>query len=76
MKHFSKPRKNHYIFLLKGYFVKIKNEHGNVHLNYFFFQIFHADIVMPTFYKLAVTIQDNALLLHDYHHSIINMSKD
>ena len=76
MKHFSKPRKDSYIFLLKGYFVKIKNEHGNVHFNYFLFRIFHADNVMPTFYKLAVTMQDNVILLHDYHHIIINMSID
>ena len=46
MKHFSKPRKDRYIFLLKGYFVKIKNEHGNVNFNYFLFQIFHADNVI------------------------------
>ena len=62
LKHFSKPRKDRYIFLLKGYFVKIKNEHGNVHFNYFLFQIFHA---MSTFYKLAVNMQDNVILLHD-----------
>ena len=40
LKHFLKPRKDRYIFLLNGYFVKIKNEHGNVHLNYFLFQNF------------------------------------
>ena len=40
LKHFSTPRKDCYIFLLNVYFVKIKNEHGNVHLNYFWFQIF------------------------------------
>ena len=65
MKHFSKPGKDRYIFLLKGYFVKIKNEHGNVQFNYFLFQIFHADNVMRTFYKLAVTMQDNVILLRD-----------
>ena len=54
-----------YIFILNGYFVKIKNEHENVHLNYFLFQNFHADNVMPTFYKLAVTMQDNVILLRD-----------
>ena len=42
LKQFSKPRKDRYIFLLNVYFVKIKNEHGNVHLNYFLFQIFHS----------------------------------
>ena len=40
LKPFSKPRKAHYIFLLNVYFVKMKNEDGNVHLNYFLFQIF------------------------------------
>ena len=65
LKHFSKPRKGHYIFLRKGYFVKIKNEHGNVHFNYFLFPILHADNVMGIFYKLAVTMQDNVILLHD-----------
>ena len=40
LKHFSKPRNDRYIFLLNVYFVKIKNEHGNVHFNYFLFQIF------------------------------------
>ena len=63
LKHFSKPRKDRYIFLLKGYFVKIKHEHGNVHFNYFSFQIFHADNVMRTFYKLAVTMQYNVIML-------------
>ena len=29
---------------------------------------------MRTFYKLAVTMQHNVVLLHDYHHNIINMS--
>ena len=57
--------KDRYIFLLNGYFVKIKNEHGNVHLNYFLFQNFYADNVMRTFYKLAVPMQDNVILLHD-----------
>ena len=42
----------------------------------FLFQIFHADNVVPTFYKLAVTMQDNVIQLHDYHHNIINMSID
>ena len=40
LKHFSKPRKDRYIFLLNVYYVKIKNEHRNVHLNYFLLQIF------------------------------------
>ena len=40
LKHFSKPRKDRYIFLLNVYFVKIKNKHGNAHFNYFLFQIF------------------------------------
>ena len=40
LKHFSKPRKDRYIFLLNVYFLKIKNEHGNVRFNYFLFQIF------------------------------------
>ena len=35
LKKFSTPRKDCYIFLLNVYFVKIKNEHGNVHFNYF-----------------------------------------
>ena len=53
LKHFSKPRKDRYIFLLKSYFVKIKNKHGtwkhgNVHFNYFLFQIF--------FYECALSI--------------------
>ena len=65
LKHFSMPRKDCYIFLLKGYFVKIQNEHGNVHFNYFLFQIFRADNVMLTFYKFAVTMQYNVILLHD-----------
>ena len=56
LKHFSKPRKYRYILLLNFHFVKIKNDHGEVHFNYFLFQIFHADNVMRTFYKLAVTI--------------------
>ena len=34
------PRKDRYILLLNAYFVKIKNEHGNVHFNYFLFKIF------------------------------------
>ena len=49
LKHFSTPRNDRYIFLLNVYFVKIKNEHGNVHFNYFWFQIFqityHAHIL-------------------------------
>ena len=65
LKHFSKPRKDCYIFLLNVYFAKIKNGHGNVHFNYFLFQIFHADNVMCTFYKIAVTLQDTVILLHD-----------
>ena len=59
LKHFSKPRKDRYIFLLYVYFVKIKNEHGNV----FFSDL--SDNVMRTFYKLSVTMQDNVILLHD-----------
>ena len=39
-KHFSTTRKDCYIFLLNVHFVKIKHEHGNVHFNYFGFQIF------------------------------------
>ena len=76
LKHFSKSRKDHNIFLLNVYFVKIKNEHGNVDFNYFLFKIFHADNVMPTFYILAVTIKDNIILLHDEHQNIINMRID
>ena len=33
LKHFSKPRKDFYIFLHDVYFVKIKNEHGNLNFN-------------------------------------------
>ena len=40
LKHFSKPRKDRYIFLLNVYFGKIKNEHGNVHFHNFCVQIF------------------------------------
>ena len=40
LKHFSEPRKDCYIFLLNVHFVKIRNEHGNVHFNYFLFHIF------------------------------------
>ena len=65
LKHFLNPREDRYIFLLNVHFVKIKNEHGNVHFNYFLFQIFHADNVMRIFYKLAVTMQDKVILLHD-----------
>ena len=65
LKHFTKPRKDRHIFLLKFFFFLIQNEHGNVHFNYFLFQIFHADNVMSTFYELAVTMQDNVILLHD-----------
>ena len=54
LKHFSKPQKDRYIFLLMGYFVKIKNENGNVHFNYFLFQIFHADNVMRIFYMTNI----------------------
>ena len=53
LKHFSTPRKDCYIFLLNVNFVKIKNEHGNVHFNYFWFQIYQ------------ITMQDNVILLHD-----------
>ena len=62
-KHFSKPRKDRYIFLLNVYFVEIKDEHGNVYFNYFCFRF--SDNVMRTFYKLAVNMQDNVILLHD-----------
>ena len=62
LKHFSMPRKDLYIFLLNVYFVQIKNEHENIHFNYFWFQIYHADNVMRIFYKLAVTMQDNVIL--------------
>ena len=61
LKHFSPPRKDCYIFLLDVYCVKIKNELGNVHFNYFWFQIF----LMRTFYKLAVTMKDNGIRFHD-----------
>ena len=57
-------RKDRYIFLLNVYFVKIKNEHGNVHFKYFFVLDFSINL-MHTFYKLAVTMQDNVILLHD-----------
>ena len=40
LKHFSMTRKDCYIFLLNVYFVKIKNEHGNIHFNYFWCQFF------------------------------------
>ena len=40
LKYFSKPRKDRYIFLLTVYFVKIKNEHGNVILIIFCFRFF------------------------------------
>ena len=33
-------QKDCYIFVLNVYFVKIKNEHENVHFNYFWFSIF------------------------------------
>ena len=61
---FFKAGKDRYIFLLNVYFVKIKNEHGNVHFNYFFSSDF-SDNVMRTLYKLAVTMQDNVILFHD-----------
>ena len=35
LKQFSTPWMDCYIFLLNVYFVKIKNEHGNVNFNYF-----------------------------------------
>ena len=53
LKHFSTPRKDCYIFLRNVYFVKIKNEHGNLHFNYFLFQIFQ------------ITMKDNVILLND-----------
>ena len=40
LKHFLTPRMDRYIFLLNVYFVKTKNEHGNVHFDYFWFHIF------------------------------------
>ena len=40
LEHFLQTRKDRYIFLLDVYFVKIKNEHGNIHFNYFLFRIF------------------------------------
>ena len=52
-KHFSTPRKDCYIFLLNVHFVKMKNEHRNVHFEYFWFRIFQ------------ITMQDNVILLHD-----------
>ena len=55
-------RKDRYIFLLNVYFFKIKNEHRNVKL---FFVSHFSDNVMRTFYKLAVTMQDNVVLVHD-----------
>ena len=64
LEHFSKPRKDRYIFLLNVYFVKIKNEHGNMLFNNYFVSDF-SDNVMCTFYKLAETMQDNVILLHD-----------
>ena len=53
LKHFSTPRKDCYIFLLNVHFVIIKNEHGNVHFNFLWFQIFQ------------ITVKDNVILLHD-----------
>ena len=67
LKHFSNPRKDRYIFLLNVYFVKIKNEHGNVHFNYFFSDF--SDNVMRTFYKVAVTMQQ--IMQYCYMTSII-----
>ena len=64
LKHFSTPRKDCYIFLLNVHFVKIKNEHENVHFNYLGFQIFQITY-NAHIYKLAVTITDNVILLHD-----------
>ena len=56
---FFKATKRSLYFLTKCFFfVKINNEHGNVH---FFF----SDNVRRTFYKLAVTMQDIVILLHD-----------
>ena len=52
------------LYFLSVYFVKIKNEHRNIHFNYFFSSDF-SDNVMRTFYKLAVTMRDNVILLHD-----------
>ena len=34
LKQFSKPQKDHYVFLLNVYSVKIKNDHGNINFNY------------------------------------------
>ena len=64
---FFKATKGHYIFLLNVYLVKLKNEHSNIHFNYFFSSDF-SDNVMRTFYKLAVTMQNNVILWHDEHH--------
>ena len=44
------PRKDRYIFSHNVYFVKIKNEHGDVHFNYFFVSDF-SDNIMRTYYK-------------------------
>ena len=74
LKHFLKPRNDRYIFLLNVYFLKIKNEHGNVHFNYYFSSDF-SDNVKGTFYKLSVTMQDNVIQLHDKHHNIISLIK-
>ena len=56
---FLKATKDPYIFFLNVYFVKIKNEHGNIHFNYFLLNL------IRTFYKLADTMQDNVILFND-----------
>ena len=61
LKYFTKPRTDRYIFLLNVYFVKIKNKH----FNYFCMVSNFLDNVLFTLYKLAVTMQDNVILLHD-----------
>ena len=54
LKHFSTPRKDCYIFLLNVYFVKIKIEHGNVHFNYVWFQIFQIKKKKKCLFKLKI----------------------
>ena len=58
LKHFSKPRKDRFIFLLNVYFGKIKT------FQLFFVSDF-SDDAMRTFYKLPLTMYDNVILLHD-----------
>ena len=49
-KHFSKARKDRYIFLLNVYFVKIKNEHGNVLNNLLF------DIIIVNLFEINILL--------------------